>query len=896
MENNLQNFNLQTGEEDGLAAIMNRRKALADKRRNLSSSKPSRSFNGGSTSGGKPPLRGRYALGLSQSFSFGGGSGGRQAKTPSSSASSKDNNEDTRFRFLGGSASLNDNNSKSSSCSSPPPTPTRKGRFHLSPSASASFNSKTSNSLPTVAETGIFSKLKSSFNGLNIDLDEEALVVLYVKDLKDVDHTSIPLKRRLDREHSVDEIVIDLINEDDHNSLGSDSVAGDDEKKEEEESFLHSQDDHSCDQSGDGSGVASSSIYSRFSGSFSGMFKGTRTCTAQSTQAISDAGTALTDSDDYDDSYHDSQAAKSAPDYYTLGDHSDFLSLSAETNGWRYCDIGPILTESDIPKLVKDYISPVSFEKLEQAYFGVKRTMPETDQGESRPEPLPIRTLAFRVRPDVPSQTIMGAVESSFSDIPESIVLTHQEGHYRCVMTSIPCIFDAQLCVATSEPFERTLLLRVYHAHDDETAMEKIDGIVEPSTLNDNEELMAFSTHLHLRQASSLVQLLSAESASPQTACPQETASDTAAHLMYKYESGPSVSEHTTDESANLLPALSAKDWFIVQSSESLCIRVWKMLTEINCVFQTVSTTPLGGLTDVEGSAAIDPSFCLQLQLLSCDAMMIEDLRATKDDAFDKHAWVLEERYLHFLQVLNNMWELYNIQDDRPLPEEMPVSEAPLTPDYVAIVAKVAAEYPSDPEKDEEDGQAPSKEDPKSPESVVDSIVRDVYAAYSKLNEDQFRAYCKGKNAQIIARVNAIKKHEKEIICFFENPWTEEMQSAATECSTLVAKVKQKKGDEVSDDEPVEVPILKVPMSGTGICYITRSKIIYSTPGFLGKTLIFDLDAVQFEATSGACMTILLKNGERGGCKIWPSSLDVHYLTEFIDTLTSLQLGVECCE
>jgi hypothetical protein len=308
------------------------------------------------------------------------------------------------------------------------------------------------------------------------------------------------------------------------------------------------------------------------------------------------------------------------------------------------------------------------------------------------------------------------------------------------------------------------------------------------------------------------------------------------------------------------------------------------MLTEINCVFQTVSTKPLGGLTDEEGSAAIDPSFCLQLQLLSYDALMIEDMRATKDDAFEQYTWVLEEGYLYFLQVLNNMWELYNIQDDRPsyLPEETtPVIDAPLTPDYVAIAATIASE---------------SKENPKSPESVVDSIVRDAYAAYSKLNEDQFRAYCKGKNAQIIARVNAIKKHEKEIICFFENPWTEEMQSAATECSTLVAKVKQKKGDEVSDDEPVEVPILKVPMSGTGICYITRSKIIYSTPGFLGKTLIFDLDAVQFEATSGACMTILLKNGERGGCKIWPSSLDVHYLTEFIDTLTSLQLGVECCE
>jgi hypothetical protein len=810
---NLKNCNLQTGEEDDLAAILNQRNARAEMRRNLSSPKPSHSFNSGSKArkdalGGVPPLRGRFRLGLSKSFS-------------------------ERF-------------------------------------------------------SGVAAPLKRRLDRVRAGRGEEAEEEVNEEDGK-YNESSNDL-------HSLDEIVIAFKNEDgqiDHidnassNSVGSDGVARNDQNKEEEE-YLHSQ-DNSCDQSVDGSGVASfskSASSGIFNSRFSDIFKGKR----------SDSGTAQTHPDD--DSDQESHATKSVSQYYTLEDHSDFLRLSAETNGWRYCDIGHILTESHIPNLVKDYISPVlSFEHLKKAYFGVKRTLfSETDQGESRPEPLPIRTLAFRVRPDVSSQTIMGAVENSFSDIPESIALTHQEGHYRCVMTSIPCIFDAQLCVATSEPFERTILLRVYHAHDDETAMEKIDGIVEPSTLKDNEELMAFSTHLHLRQASSLVQLFSAENASPQTPCPKETPSDTSAYLMSKYESGPSVSEHTTDESANLLPALSAEDWFIVQSSEPLCIRVWKMLSKVNCAFQTISTKPLEGLTAGAGSAIIDPSFCLQLQQLSYEVLMIKELRATKDDAIERHNWILVERYLHFLQVLNNMWKLYNIIDDRPsyLPEETPVSEALLTPDYLAMAEKIAAEYPNGPEKDGEDAQAPSKEDPKSPEHVVDGIVGDIYAAYSKLNGEEFRAYCEGKNTRIFARVNQIEKHEKEIIRILENPRTDEMQSVATEFNALVAKVTKR--EEVSDDEPVEVPILKVPTSGTGMCYVTASKIIYSTTGLLGKTLIFDLDAVQLKATSAACMTILLKNGERSGCKIWPSSLDANHLTEFIETLISLQLVVECRE
>jgi hypothetical protein len=878
MSNNSKNFNLQTGEEDDLAAILNQRNALTEKRRNLSSSNPSYCFKSGNNAGND---KGRFGLGTTKS------------------ASSKDNNEETRRGFL------------------------RGGR--VQPSSSTSFNSKNSNSLPVtpVAEPdsskkGIFSRIlggttKSSFNAGRDDIhvEEKDLVDLF---LRHGDDASGPLNRRLDRagsgeeeegnvvDDSLKDFVIDLRNENipidfaSSNSFGSDSVAADEKKKEEDPPHSH---DESCDQSSDGSGLASSASSSGTYSRFSRIFKGKRP--SQTTPIIpSDSGTTQTHPDD--DSDQESLEFKSASQHYTLGDHSDFLFLSAEKNGWRYCDISPTLSESHIPKLVKDYISPVvSFEHLKQVYSDVKRTLKETDQGASRPEPLAIRTLAFRVRPDVPSQTIMGAVESSFSDIPESIVLTHQEGHYRCVMTSIPCIFDAQLCVTTSEPFERTLLLRVYHAHDDETAMEKIDGIVEPSTLKDSEALLAFSTHLHLRQASSLVQLLSAENASPQTACPKETPSDTSAHLLYKYESGPSVSEHTTDESANLLPALSTKDWFIVQSSEPLCIRVWKMISEIDCVFHTISTKPLGGLTDKAGSATIDPSFCLQLQRLCCEALTIDDLRATKDDALEKHAWLLEGMYLHFLQVLESMWELYNIKDDRPsyLPEDMSVSETPSTPDYyVATAAKIVAEYPISGSDNKDGGgvQAPSKEDRKSPESAVDSIVGDVYAAYSKLNEEEFRAYCKDKNAQILARVNQIQKHEKEIIRLFEIPGTHEMQSAATEFSTLLAKAKQTKGDEVSDDELVEVPILKFPTSGNGMCYITPSKILYSTTGLMGKTLIFDLDAVQVEATSAACMTILLKNGARGRCKIWPSSLDVNHLTDFVDTLISLQLVVTCRE
>jgi hypothetical protein len=65
-------------------------------------------------------------------------------------------------------------------------------------------------------------------------------------------------------------------------------------------------------------------------------------------------------------------------------------------------------------------------------------------------------------------------------------------------------------------------------------------------------------------------------------------------------------------------------------------------------------------------------------------------------------------------------------------------------------------------------------------------------------------------------------------------------------------------------------------------CHVVKFPMLLLIPrSEVGAQIFYGGALPKFEARI-ACMTILLKNGERGGCKIWPSSLDVNHLTETI--------------
>jgi hypothetical protein len=93
-------------------------------------------------------------------------------------------------------------------------------------------------------------------------------------------------------------------------------------------------------------------------------------------------------------------------------------------------------------------------------------------------EPLPVRTVAIRVRPDVLCGAIMDAVHHAFEILPSNCtthVLKRQGGHIRGAVyvpnKQVAYVVDIQLCTQKNDDLERRLVVRYYHIQDDPEAL-----------------------------------------------------------------------------------------------------------------------------------------------------------------------------------------------------------------------------------------------------------------------------------------------------------------------------------------------------------------------------------------------------------------------------------------
>ena len=275
------------------------------------------------------------------------------------------------------------------------------------------------------------------------------------------------------------------------------------------------------------------------------------------------------------------------PTTYTLQDHADHLRLRTEKmGGWYYCDMSPLAlveTNEHSQDLVKDYCLPVPFRKLKRLYCGLmyhpvvsqppkhqmatpsrllaspeptstrtpRRTPVRTPGTPAAPrtpstpapaapvppeEPLPVRTVSIRIRPDVLCGATMDAVHHAFELLPHqhctSHVLKRQGGHLRAgvYMTrsgglpSLAYVVDAQLCTQKNEELERRLLLRFYHIQDDPEAMQELGQVLqrkqnsaaatpekeEPSNSSWKPPNNTAQANRHMKQSCSLIQRLMA--------------------------------------------------------------------------------------------------------------------------------------------------------------------------------------------------------------------------------------------------------------------------------------------------------------------------------------------------------------------------------------------------
>ena len=150
-------------------------------------------------------------------------------------------------------------------------------------------------------------------------------------------------------------------------------------------------------------------------------------------------------------------------------------------------------------------------------------------------EPLPVRTIAIRVRPDVLCGAIMEAAHHAFDLLPSDStiqIMKRQGAHLRGAVylpkKQLAYVADVQLCTQKNDDLERRLLLRFYHIQDDPDALLELGQILQrkqqnPSGASENgleglagigdNDVMAqerSSANKRLKQACSLIQRLMA--------------------------------------------------------------------------------------------------------------------------------------------------------------------------------------------------------------------------------------------------------------------------------------------------------------------------------------------------------------------------------------------------
>lgn len=101
-------------------------------------------------------------------------------------------------------------------------------------------------------------------------------------------------------------------------------------------------------------------------------------------------------------------------------------------------------------------------------------------------EPLPVRTVSIRVRPDVLCGAIMDAAHHAFEILPSNCtthIIKRQGGHLRGAVylpqKQFAYVVDIQLCTQKNDGLERRIVLRFYHIQDDPEALLELGQILQ---------------------------------------------------------------------------------------------------------------------------------------------------------------------------------------------------------------------------------------------------------------------------------------------------------------------------------------------------------------------------------------------------------------------------------
>jgi hypothetical protein len=597
---------------------------------------------------------------------------------------------------------------------------------------------------------------------------------------------------------------------------------------------------------------------------------------------------------------------------YTHKDHFTALRLSLEEQGgWYSVDLTSFVVpprDTTTGNLIglKDYCLAIPESKLKHLYVGLPdaaKPGPDTTvTGCSQYTlPLPVRTLAIPVRPDVLCGAIMDAVHQVLTSTAiHARILKRQGGHLRgiisgCVVprdpdrlveesfhskssagelegvpsTYPPFLIDAQLCTAKSDSCERVLLLRVYHCcsesiqpSDDVDNMNTswVTALSQQNPAGDHvlgTNHFALVEHLdieastRLRECCALVQRVEAPELSKRIRSPGKRFDNresmqtlVSSHLLEHYRACPSVREGSIT-----LPSLNSDDWPVIQSSWRFVQATWEELETRDLTYTTLTTARFGAFPALP---TLDVHYCSQIRRFSREVMIMQLLKSASE--LEEYAREAEYACANMISLLQPTFDAYGMEAPL-LPKPVPLNEYPLdfTPPQQACppwglrVMEALNEtqaLTSDAGRDEPILSPTTLYAIDASESLAMArrAVSLILNAFQIQDDEEKGARLGRKNLQVMDRLAKMQAHQRTLIQSLQN-------------GIALSEKAAKAADDFHRKAGVmEVPLLKwniVVGGASGTCSVTAKHLLFITqliPVIGGsRTAIFRISEVDFD-------------------------------------------------
>ena len=326
---------------------------------------------------------------------------------------------------------------------------------------------------------------------------------------------------------------------------------------------------------------------------------------------------------------------ESPPPPYTLGDHIDHLSLFQTMDQHKvwYCDWTSQYVEVQKEKLkdvIQDYCQPFgSLEPLEKDLIGISSALINSKHND-KPEPIPVRTLSIRLRPDVPQEAVLQAVQDAFESYYNKYnIVLKRDTH---LFQAIGAHGSAPMCMLANitthkENLQRRLWLRFYHIHQLDLSLAETETLLAIVAQYESQPYQP-RTPLHLKftEACVLVQFIKEENLTKADPAPESTPSETSEWLQSTFKPSPSVLSIFYRDTKKCFPALAKQDYNVLHSTFPIVDLIWNRLQTQKYVFSTLvdKAFRFGKVHPTTGATGLDPDYCVQLAQINRQTMRQE--------------------------------------------------------------------------------------------------------------------------------------------------------------------------------------------------------------------------------------------------------------------------------